>query len=222
MSTRGTRANDYPSGQFGPTASQPTQHFVDSRAQQGGLGHNGTGHQTGMDYSGGADQGGFSGHVEPAVAQRGAYGGETGTQQRAYDSGQHTGTRHGKHTVADTHVPGSDLAQGNQQYSDTSGVTSHGHNAKHTGIHTGTHHGEHTGTYADTGTAQHSSASGGTTGGTTQHKATIGEKIKGNVEELGGRMTNDPERIEAGQQLKFGTHPSQSGNMYGGGRQDGA
>ena len=37
-------------------------------------------------------------------------------------------------------------------------------------------------------------------------KATIGEKIKGNVEELVGRITNDPERIEAGQQLKFGTH----------------
>lgn len=40
-----------------------------------------------------------------------------------------------------------------------------------------------------------------------EHEATISENIKGNVEEFAERATtNDPERVEASQQLKFGTH----------------
>jgi hypothetical protein len=40
-----------------------------------------------------------------------------------------------------------------------------------------------------------------------EHEATISENINGNVEEFAERATtNDPERVETGQQLKFGTH----------------
>lgn len=44
-----------------------------------------------------------------------------------------------------------------------------------------------------------------------RQKASVGEKVKGEVEEFVGRVTNDPERINAGHALKQGTHPSQTG-----------
>jgi hypothetical protein len=43
----------------------------------------------------------------------------------------------------------------------------------------------------------------------------MGEKIKGTVATMTGKMTNDPEKVAEGEQLKEGTHPSQTGSATG-------
>lgn len=51
--------------------------------------------------------------------------------------------------------------------------------------------------------------------GEGDHKPTMGEKIKGTVATMTGKMTNDPEKVAEGEQLKEGTHPSQTGSATG-------
>ena len=87
------------------------------------------------------------------------------------------------------------------------------------GSHTGT---SHTGTTGTTGTGAGTGSSSTGAGSSGQHKATIGEKIQGTVEQLAGKITKDPERVQAGEQLKTGNHPSQASNIYGAGNAGGA
>lgn len=152
-----------------------------------------------MGHRGDVHQGDFSGDVEPTVVQQGDYPNnaavpETGGFDRP--SGHHGG-------VGDSSYGNSGTTVGAYRTDDSQAGTS-------------THV---PGSGLNQGTQPYSDNSDVTSHG--QHKATIGEKIKGNVEEVVGRITDDRERIEAGQQLKFGNHPSQSGNMYGAGRQGG-
>jgi hypothetical protein len=108
-----------------------------------------------------------------------------GTAKHTYHSDDRTGADAGTMQSGTTHT--GDGAGGG-----------YGTGNVHTGSGTrsGAHTGTHTGTDSQTG-------SGG--------KATIGEKIKGTVEQVAGKIQNDPERVAVGQQLKEGNHPSQKG-----------
>jgi hypothetical protein len=194
MTSQNLRANDYPSQNTGPTASQAVRHPVESaRAEvdhlsRGTHGHTGTGTGTGEAYStgrGGAGNIGSSTNDSAGVSDP-SYGANTGT----HHANDPVGTTHGAHHAGNTHLPGTGL--GNVG----TGTTSTG---THTGAHTGAHTGV-TGTHAGTT---------GTTG--TDHKVSIADKIRGTVEKVAGKVTSDPGLVAEGQQRKEGIHPSQTG-----------
>ena len=202
MTSQNLRANDYPSHSTGPTASQAVRHPVESaRAEanhlsRGTHGHTGTGtgetHSTGRGGVGNIDSSTneHDGVSDPSYGTSttgaGLTSGTTGTHH-AHDP---VGTTHGAHHTGNSHLPSTGLGAVG------TGTTSTG---THTGAHTGTHTGA-TGSHA------------GTTGSTgTDHKVSIGDKIRGTVEKVAGKVTSDPELVAEGQQRKEGTHPSQSG-----------
>lgn len=146
-------------------------------------------------------------------------------------TGEHHSHHHGHHGhhatgttgttgTTSTHVPGNALGTGEGRLPGTGTTGTHTSHTGGTGYETGRGGagnistagattagttGHHTGTHgAHTGTHGASTVEG-------DHKPTMGEKIKGTVETMTGKMTNDSERVAAGQQLKEGTHPSQTG-----------
>jgi hypothetical protein len=205
MSSRNTHATDYTNtSSSGITAGEAARHPVDaakaamstnsgthSGAHTGTAGgHTGEAYSTGRGGAGniaGATTGttGMTGGLTESYGHPSTGAGLMGAGAGTGLAGEHHG-QHGHHTTG-THVPGNALGTGDGRLPGT------GH---HAGTHTGAHMGSHTGSSAFE----------------SEHKPTVGEKIKGTVETMTGKMTNDPERVAAGQQLKEGTHPSQTGS----------
>ena len=237
MSTRNTSSTDYSntSSTGGVTAGEAVRHPVDT-AKAAMSSNSGTG-QTGEAYSTGrggvgniagsntgtAGTGGLTESYDNQSSTGASLGGLGAGTTGAGLTGEHHGHHHGHHGhhTTGTHVPGNALGTGegrlpgtgttNTHTSHTGGTgdetgrggagnisTAGATTAGMTGTHTGAHTGSHTGTHG-------ASAVEG------DHKPTMGEKIKGTVETMTGKMTNDPERVAAGQELKEGTHPSQTG-----------
>ena len=106
------------------------------------------------------------------------------------------------------------------RYEQTSSMGLTGHTTQHQGDHSGAKAtgvlGAGSGATGEAASSHSPASHTGTPGtGGGPHKATIGEKIKGTVEEIAGKITNDPERVQTGEQLKTGSHPSQTHNIYG-------
>ena len=259
MSTRSTRANEYPS-QTGPAAGQATRYPVKSaNAQADGMNQpsdnlanepvdkpdvdNRFGRQGNL-----ATAGPNTGTIDPNYGT-GATGGlyehqaplkQTPLQgQQGYQSQQYPGFQGQQYQQqpgyqgigAETYGPAGGVGR-KTQYADTSsygeggvGMAATGADVG-TGAHTGHHHGHHGEGYTGTHTGQvptsarttSAGATGGVTGasgvGQSGGKATMAEKVKGTIEEVTGKVTNDPERVVVGQQLKAGTHPSQQDNAF--------
>src|SRR5437588_639398 len=112
---------------------------------------------------------------------------DTARAAMSSDSGTNTGTT-GHHTGE----PYSTGRGGAGNLAGVAGATTTGTHDHHTGTHTGTHTGAST--------------------GEGDQKPTMGEKIKGSLATMTGKMTNDPEKVAEGEQLKEGSHPSQTGS----------
>jgi hypothetical protein len=203
-----------------------------------GSGHTGEPFSTGRGGVGniaGSNTGttGTGGLTEPYGSQSttgaglsGVGAGTAGTGLTGEHHGHHHGHHghHGEHHTDEmhstgTHVPGNALGTGEGRLPGTGNTGMHSHSdttgyetgrggagnltraagattAETNGHHMGTHTGTHTGASAVEG----------------DHKPTMGEKIKGTVATMTGKLTNDPEKVAEGQQLKEGTHPSQTGS----------
>jgi hypothetical protein len=216
MSSQNTRSTDNTNTSSGITAGGAARHPIDAARKAmwdnsetaGGL--TGEGYSTGAGGVGNMEEGrgrtgmtgmtGTTGGLSDAYGDQSTGAGLTGMGAGTGLAGEHHGHHdhhHGEHATG-THVPGNVLGTGEGRLPGT-GTT-------------GTHIGYEAGR-GEAGTL--AGATGTHTGASTvegDHKASLGEKIKGTVETMTGKITNDPERVAAGQQLKEGTHPSQTGS----------
>jgi len=187
----------YPS-QTGPTAGQAVRHPVESaQVEYDRL----AGPNTGTYGTGGT---GNIGTTTAPTAGVGEYGASTGTGPGLSTGTHPAGHHHHHHHHGDqayagtgTHVPGTGIGTGEGQLGSTGrgGVGNIGAGtAAGTGAYTGPQTGAYTGGVTDTGA-----------------RPSVGDKIKGKVEVVAGKVTNDPDLVAEGEQRKAGTHPDQVG-----------
>ena len=215
-----TGSSNYPSHQTGPTAGQAVRHPVESaRAEADSLsrGTGATGTDTGV-YSTGRGGVGNMGSTTTGTSGVGEYGqgvgAGAGLTSGTHTAGQHPGHHgHGEHvyTGTGTHVPGTGIGTGEGQLGSTgrAGVGDIGPGTAATGAGAGVGSGVHTGHHTGGQTSLTGAQTGTHTG--VGAKPSIGEKIKGSVEVMAGKVTNDPQRVNEGEQLKEGIHPTQTG-----------
>jgi len=228
MSSQNTRSTDNTNTSSGITAGGAARHPIDAARKamwdnsETAGGRTGEGYSTGAGGVGNMEEGrgrtgmtgmtGTTGGLGDAYGDQSTGAGLTGMGAGTGVAGEHHhhGHHHGEHTTG-THVPGNVLGTGEGRLPGTGTTGTHtgyeagrGETGNLAGA-TGTHTGMHT-----MGTQSGSHAGASTVEG--DHKASLGEKIKGTVETMTGKITNDPERVAAGQQLKEGTHPSQTGS----------
>ena len=201
-----------------------------SGVHTGTAGHTGEAYSTGRGGAGniaGANTGttGTTGGLTESYGSQPSTGaGLMGAGAGAGLAGEHHGHHHGHHGqhTTGTHVPGNALGTGDGRLPGTGTTGTHTSHTGTTGYETGrggagniaeaTTAAGTTGHHAGTHTGAHTGSHTGSSTVEGDHKPTMGEKIKGAVETMTGKMTNDPERVAAGQQLKEGTHPSQTGS----------